>query len=323
VLLPAVIGVAVVAAASASSHDQRANGGAARQLAPSRTSDTATAATGVLTVNSRPDGAQVFVDGVPRGVTPLRLSVSIGEHALELQNGAARRQIPVTIEAGTVLSQYVDLEPVADTSSGRLDVTSDPPGASVVLDGTARGKTPFSLTAVTPGAHTVVITDGTTTVRRNVMVTAGATSSVVASLSSGVVTAGWLTITSPVELQIRESGAVIGTSAANRLMLPSGQHQLELSNPALEFRTTTTVQIVAGRTVTTSVTVPNGSLSINAVPWANVSLDGRSLGTTPLGNLSVPIGTHEIVWSHPQLGERRRTVTVTAQTPVRIGLDFK
>jgi hypothetical protein len=51
-------------------------------------------------------------------------------------------------------------------------------------------------------------------------------------------------------------------------------------------------------------------------------LDGKPIGTTPLGNISVPIGTHEIVWRHPQLGERTRTITVPARTPVRLGMDL-
>jgi len=322
VLLPIVLGLAVAAAASASSHS-RTNITAAPPASGTPAPPAAVAATGIVTVNSRPDGAQVVVDGVPRGTTPLRLSLPIGDHALELQNGAARRQIPVTVEAGTVLSQYVDLAPVTGASSGRLDVTSDPPGASVTVDGTPRGTTPSSLGGIPPGPHIVVISDGTTTVKRNVPVSAGTTASVVASLAPAGVTAGWITITSPVELQIIEAGAVIGTSAASRLMLPAGQHDLELVNTALEIHVTTTVEIVANRTVTTAVQVPNGSLSINVAPWAEVLLDGRSLGTTPLGNLSVPVGMHEIVYRHPQLGERRRTVTVTAKTPIRLGLDFK
>ena len=47
-----------------------------------------------------------------------------------------------------------------------------------------------------------------------------------------------------------------------------------------------------------------------------------SAGTTPLGNLSVPIGTHEIVWHHPQLGDRRQTVTVKSQSPARAAIDY-
>jgi hypothetical protein len=38
--------------------------------------------------------------------------------------------------------------------------------------------------------------------------------------------------------------------------------------------------------------------------------------------VSVAVGTHEIVWRHPQLGEKRKTVVVGAQTPVRLTMDM-
>jgi hypothetical protein len=74
--------------------------------------------------------------------------------------------------------------------------------------------------------------------------------------------------------------------------------------------------------VTAPIALPSGRISINAQPWASVTIDDRAVGVTPLGNLSLPIGTHEIVWRHPELGERRQTVTVTERSPVGIGMDF-
>jgi hypothetical protein len=53
-----------------------------------------------------------------------------------------------------------------------------------------------------------------------------------------------------------------------------------------------------------------------------VSLDGASLGQTPISNLQVAVGTHEMVFRHPQLGERRQSVTVTAKGPNRIAADL-
>ena len=48
------------------------------------------------------------------------------------------------------------------------------------------------------------------------------------------------------------------------------------------------VDVQPGRTVKVNVTIPNGALSINALPWANVWLDGQPLnGTTPFANLAV------------------------------------
>jgi hypothetical protein len=125
-----------------------------------------------------------------------------------------------------------------------------------------------------------------------------------------------------VDLQVSSRGRPIGSTSDGRLRLPAGQHELDMGNPALEFSTRVPVTIAAGRTTTASVTVPKGSVSINAMPWANVWLDGRSLGATPIANLDVTLGTHEVVLRHPQLGERRQTVTVTARTPVRLMIEL-
>jgi hypothetical protein len=63
-------------------------------------------------------------------------------------------------------------------------------------------------------------------------------------------------------------------------------------------------------------------VSVNAIPWANVFIDGQSAGETPLGNLSVPIGPHEFVFRHPQLGEQHRVIMVTIREPMRLSVDL-
>lgn len=276
--------------------------------------------TGIATINSQPQGAVVVIDGTPRGQTPLKVTLPVGSHTMELQNSGASRSVPLVIEAGTVASHYIDL--AAPVSAGRLEVTSEPAGARVLLDGAFRGLTPFVLASVTPGLHKVVVANENANVSRGVTIAAGATSTVMVTLAAPGVAAGWVSIHSPIELQVLEGGRVIGTTGAERLMLPGGKHDLELVSSTFEFRTTTSVQIANGATATATIAVPNGSLSVNALPWAEVTIDGRSVGTTPLANLSVPIGTHEIVWRHPQLGERRQTVSVTAKTPARVGVDL-
>jgi serine/threonine-protein kinase len=51
--------------------------------------------------------------------------------------------------------------------------------------------------------------------------------------------------------------------------------------------------------------VETGWLSLDATPWATVSLDGRSLGHTPLMRVEVPAGEHELVLENPERGIRR------------------
>jgi serine/threonine-protein kinase len=213
--------------------------------------------------------------------------------------------------------------PSNGSSSSPLELTSDPPGARVTIDGAAHGVTPQTV-PLSPGPHAVTISDGTTTTKRTVTAVAGVTSTWMASFAPAAASAGWVTIKSAIELQVREAGSLLGVTSVDRLMLPAGRHTLDVSSAPLGFQTTVSFDVQPGRTAAATVPIPNGTLSLNALPWANVTLDGQALaGTTPFANLEVMIGPHEIVWKHPQLGERRETVLVTAKAPVRRVLDWK
>ncbi len=276
---------------------------------------------GVVEVSSNPAGAQVFIDDEPKGVTPLRATLPPGEYTLQLRNGTVTRVLPLLVEANATVQPFVDLVPSL-ASSGRLEVTSDPPGARVAVDGTSRGVTPLVLAAVPSGQHRVVVTDGTVTVNRVVNVAAGSMVSVTAAMTPAGSTGGWIAIKAPFEMQILDRGRIVGTTSSDRIMLPVGPHELELSAAAYEFKAKVVAQVQAGKVIDVPVTLPNGSLSVSAVPWADVFLDGQPIGQTPLGHVAVPIGEHEVVWRHPQLGERKQRVRVTTHTAARVGVDF-
>jgi hypothetical protein len=64
-------------------------------------------------------------------------------------------------------------------------------------------------------------------------------------------------------------------------------------------------------------------LALNALPWAEVWVDGERAGETPLGNLRLPIGRHSILFRHPELGEQHHTVTVTLKDVARLSVDLR
>jgi hypothetical protein len=135
--------------------------------------------------------------------------------------------------------------------------------------------------------------------------------------------AGRLAVTAPVPLRLYESGRLVGTTEAESTMLPQGTHQLEFVNEAVGFRARRTVSIKPGATSSVKLDAPPGTLHVNAVPWAEVWIDGERIGDTPIGNLQTKIGSREIVFRHPELGERRTTVTVTLKEPARISMDLR
>jgi hypothetical protein len=193
-----------------------------------------------------------------------------------------------------------------------------------MVDGIQRGYSPITIPSLPVGDHVVVVRAEQGTVRRTVKVQAGETLSLVISpTQSTAVTPGWLAVTSPVALQLRENGKLIGTTETERLMMVTGEHEIEMSNEELGFRATRRINVAAGRTTTMPVSVPNGTVNINAMPWAEVWVGGERIGETPIANLSRPIGTHEVILRHPQFGERKAVVTISLKQAARLGVDMR
>jgi hypothetical protein len=280
--------------------------------------------TGAVSVQSNPPGVAVFVDGVAHGVTPARLSLSAGSHIVELRGRGVPRVIPVTVVAGAESSQYLELPETP--SLGSLLVQSDPAGARVTVDGIDRGLAPASVGDLTPGEHDVVLqAEGAAPVKQRVVIQAGVTSSVLAPVAAAAAgpVSGWLTIKSPVAIEVRENGRLLGTNDSDRIMMAAGRHDVQLVNETLGYNAPRTVQVPAGKVMALNVELPQGMLNLNASPWAEVFIDNRRIGETPIGNLPVAIGPHEITFRHPQLGEKRQAVSVTLKAPVRLSVDMK
>jgi len=113
-------------------------------------------AKGYLSVQSRPSGAQVYIDGVFYGTTPLsNFQVPAGLRTVTVTKEGYRdyvTQVRVTSTGLRVIT--ATLQPLFAT----IEVRSFPQGARVFLDGQERGNTPLRLTGVTPGTHTLLLT---------------------------------------------------------------------------------------------------------------------------------------------------------------------
>jgi hypothetical protein len=123
-------------------------------------------------------------------------------------------------------------------------------------------------------------------------------------------------------MRVLEGANQVGTTDGGRLTLPEGSHDLELVNDASGFRVSRTVKVVGGRVVSITVEFPKVAVAINAAPWADVWIDGERIGQTPVGNFPLTVGTHELLFRHPDLGEQRQVVTVTPGGPARFSADL-
>jgi hypothetical protein len=280
--------------------------------------------TGTISISTDPVGAAVTVDGTPRGLTPLTLTLDAGTHSLELRGAGQPRVLPITMTPGAQLSQYVEL-PKAVAAVGQLQVRTDPPGAVVTVDSTPHGTSPVLVEALAPGEHEVVLSSELATVKQTVTIEAGATAQLLVPLKTaeGAPVSGWLTVNAPVDLQLYENKKLLGDSRSDKIMVAAGKHEIEVVNETLGYRVTRTVQVPPGKVAPISLNWPTGTASINALPWAEVFVDGSKIGETPLGNVSMPIGPHEITFRHPDLGEQKQSVTISLKTPARISADLR
>ena len=290
-------------------------------------------AAGSLKIETSVPGADVLVSGKSVGRTPVVLALAPGAYGVQLAMNGVQREFTVNLAGGSSLVRHVEMPAAADAGMeglGSLLVQTEPARLAVTVDGVERGTSPLTLTGLSPGEHQISVRANGATVRRTVTIQANEHTVLVVSPPARAAPApppnaagGFLAVASPVPLEIREDGKVLGSTEVERLMLPAGEHELELSNEALGYRSTRSVRIEAGKTAALKVDPPKGTLSINAQPWAEVWVDGQRIGETPIGKLPQTIGKHEVLLRHPEHGERSETVTVTLGKPARLGVDMR
>jgi hypothetical protein len=289
------------------------------------------ASTASIQIQSEPVGIEVRINGDVRGRTPLGLALAPGTYDLVLGAGDSAEHRQVVLADGEKSSlHYVVRDKASETAAAAsaapvtsaLSVVTEPAGGVVTIDGVDRGTAPVVVDRLTAGEHRLVVRNQGAVYQRAVTLQAGVTSTVVVGTNLAAA-AGWLTVQTPLPLQIHEGGGLIGLTETSRLMLAPGEHQLTLSDEKTGFRVSRTVRITAGQTTTIALEVPRSAVNFNAIPWAEVFVDGERAGETPIGNYMLTLGDHQIELRHPQLGTRRQTLSVSLNGPNRLAVNMR
>ncbi|HUD19432.1 MAG TPA: PEGA domain-containing protein [Patescibacteria group bacterium] len=131
---------------------------------------------GELRVESQPD-ASIFLDDKNIGKTPFRDKIDVGDYTLKLVPNSTTSQLNSwegKVSVGQNLLTYVnanlsesDLTTAVDevwlekitSKTSELSVTTNPDGATVLVDDVIKGVTPLSLQDITTGDHDISITN--------------------------------------------------------------------------------------------------------------------------------------------------------------------
>jgi len=124
---------------------------------------------GKLNIESNPSEATVFINGNPKGWTPLTLPLEFGAYQLRIEKSDYKEiNDQVTINSNKNINKIYNLSLIL----GILIVKSDPSGASVYLDEVERGNTPLTL-AHKPGTYDLrIVKSNFEEVREQVTITA-------------------------------------------------------------------------------------------------------------------------------------------------------
>jgi tetratricopeptide (TPR) repeat protein len=281
-----------------------------------------------LTIDSQPPEAAVYVaiegkfETDPYGKTPVSLKMALDQ---ELAIKLAKEEFLDTelkvklTEAGFSISGEklipaedgkgeirVELSPAPPP--GSLQVVSDPPGATVYLDGISRGETPLTLAKVTPGIRKLRASmPGFVSVIREVEIISGQEAAVEVELGGRL---NILSIPSGARAFIDEK--YVGITPLRTERIPAGSYQLRLAKERYKDRLSAVVLSRGQEKEVNGRLLPiKGSIAISSdPPGAVVYLDGENKGSTPVFIYGVMIGQHSLKLTKPGYKDREKQITV-------------
>lgn len=247
--------------------------------------------------------AEVTVDGESRGQTPrLVEGLTPGEHRVVVAapNGARVEQtVAVRADAREIVSVELAAEP---PPPGSIAVVTDPPGATLLVDGQPRGITPMNVESLSPGAHILDVSlEGYVNEQRVVTIEPSGHAELSVALSRGEPRPGRIVAhASREDAFVVIDGASRGRAPISLEHVRPGRHVVRIVAEGAEPYETECV-ITYGETCTVEATLAGAPIPITAradvegepVEGARLFVDGREVGVLPWQG-ALPIGPHEL-----------------------------
>jgi hypothetical protein len=269
-----------------------------------------------------PIGMDEFGSEHPQTAGP---AAAIDEAAAEPSSSRDQRAFRIVttialVESVMLVVAGLSLSGILGSPTGTIVVETAPTAAHVSSDRAAPVTALPVAPDLTPGSRVVSVV-GSSQASRSLDTAARRQPSVQVPLPDRPA-GGWISVSVPTALRVFDSGQFVGTTGDGPIALAEGTHELEFVNEELDVRVTQRLMVQPGLTTVVTPALPRGSLAINARPWAEVWLNDERAGETPLGGLSLPVGRYEVLLRHPEFGERKTHVLITASTPARVHVDM-
>lgn len=267
--------------------------------------------TGYLVINSEPEGAHVYLteDGAENyaGTTPFYKNLTYDTYHYRLVKSLYHDEVGVAVIDQSRVIQDVTMRP----AFGSLTVSSNPKGATVTIkDDSREFTTPCTIEQLSSGRHKVnIVAPRYEAVSKEVEITDGNLSSLDVTLDARFAK---VTINTLPGASIKINGQVKGSGNYSE-ELGEGIYDIEVSL-AKHRSISRQIEVVAKQPQTISLepTPIYGSLNVESQPmFANVTINGKSYGDTPLSIENILIGDYEVVLSKAGCASVTKRVTIT------------
>ena len=275
-----------------------------------------------IVVNSNVADAEVYLDGVFKGRTDNSNSLTIkgvfaGEHTLKLVYGSVSHEQKIVVNSGNIsFRQNVN---IAASEPQFVVFTVVPQSAVVIIDGKhytlqdgsmsavlASGRYDYTVTAVGYHSQSGTFTVSGETVNRSITLKSDSAN---------------VTLTAPGNAEIWVNGSKKGTGRWSG-MLNSGAYIFEARKDG--HRTAKLTKEITSTQPQQSYTLPAptpivGGVAIASTPiGANVTIDGKMAGTTPLKLDNIFVGNHSVKITKTGYLDYTQTVTIDEAKTVTI-----
>ena len=272
-----------------------------------------------MTLTTEPEiGAQVLLDGVALGTTPLvDAEITPGVHQLEFTAErylAAARELDV---AGASERQALAVTLTPDW--GVVSLNTSPPGATVLVDGAEAGITPAAI-EIMSGEHDVEVRlAGHNAWRTKVLVESNQPQQlpdVTLAQADGRVEVA----SNPSEASVSVDGEFRGRTPLSLRLSPGRTHRLALTKPGYETATSElSVGADSGRRLQIDLTPQYGDIEVASTPPADVWVDGQRRGSTPV-TLQLTAVSHAIEVRRDGFAVERAALTPRPGFPQKLAV---
>jgi formylglycine-generating enzyme required for sulfatase activity len=237
---------------------------------------------GLVTITTAPEvSAQVSVDGMPLGMTPLvDAELTPGVHRLEFS--APRHLAEVRELEVTGGGERQNLAATLTPDFAVVSLQTDPPGATVLVDGVERGVTPAAL-EIDSGEHELEVRlAGYNAWTDRILVAANQPLELperTLALADGRLELASI----PTQASVSVDGAFRGRTPLSLRLSPGRAHRVTLTKPGYETAARElSVAADSGRRLQIDLTPQLGEIEVVTVPPnAEVWVGGERRGTTP------------------------------------------